>query len=103
MKTKNSLLICLFAFLLLSVPSFASPTDPSLPRAGSSDYNAESEKLIKRLEEIKSMDTKNMTRKEKRALRKEVKSIEKRVISNGGIYISIGALLIVILLLILLL
>jgi hypothetical protein len=103
MKTKNNLLICLFAFLLLSVPSFASPTDPSLPRSASPGYNAESEKLIKRLEEIKSMDTKDMTRKEKRALRKEVKSIEKRVISNGGIYISIGALLIVVLLLILLL
>lgn len=61
--------------------------------------------LINRIAEIKSMDKSGMSFREKRALRKELRSIKKglRVNSSGGIYLSVGALLVVILLLILLL
>jgi len=60
--------------------------------------------LNARLLEIQEMDTSTMTRKEKRALRSEVRSIKSELKSgSGGVFISVGALLLVIILLILLL
>ncbi|HEY3406357.1 MAG TPA: hypothetical protein VGK59_23375 [Ohtaekwangia sp.] len=59
--------------------------------------------LTTRLEEIKAMDKSSLTRAEKRALRHEVKAIEKEMKTmSGGVYISIGALLIIIILILLL-
>ena len=64
----------------------------------------EADKKIQRLEEIQKMDLKNLTRKEKRAIRKEVKSIEAELAeSNGGVYLSTGAIIIILLILILVL
>lgn len=72
------------------------------PNGGKTDA-AEAQKLINRLEEIKLMDVKSMTRKQKRQLKHEVKSIEKELHTNGGgIYVSVGALILIILLLIIL-
>jgi hypothetical protein len=63
---------------------------------------AETQKLIQRLEEIKAMDISSMTSKEKRALRKEVRQTEKAVKASSGVYISVTALILIILLIILL-
>jgi hypothetical protein len=57
--------------------------------------------MTNRLEEIKAMDKSVMTRSEKKALRDEVKEI-KRVQSSGGVFLSVGAIIIIVLLLILL-
>ena len=66
--------------------------------------SAEAKVMISRLEEIKAMDKSNMSSKEKKTLRKEVRSIKKSLAqSNGGVYLSVGAIIIIILLLILLL
>lgn len=66
--------------------------------------NAHVESLVNRLNEIKDMDKSDMSRAEKRELRKEVKSIKADLKSSGnGIYLSVGAIIIVILLLILIL
>ncbi len=66
--------------------------------------DAESEALISRLEEINEMDKSDLTRSERRELRKEVREIEKTLILNsGGVYLSVGALILVIVLLVLLL
>jgi hypothetical protein len=60
--------------------------------------------LQKRLDEIHSMDTKHMSRHEKRALRAEVKEIKEEMEGvSGGVYLSVGAIIIIALLLILLL
>lgn len=65
---------------------------------------ADAQKLTSRLEEIKAMDASSMTRKQKRELRHEVNAINHTLhTSNGGAYISVGALIIIILLLIILL
>jgi hypothetical protein len=72
------------------------------PRQTETANAAEIQRLTKRLEEIKAMDVSNMTHKEKRALRKEVRAAEKTM-QSSGVYISVGALVIIILLLILLL
>jgi hypothetical protein len=55
------------------------------------------------LNEIKAMDKSNMSRSEKKALRKEVRTISSGLRANGhGVYLSLGAILIIILLIILL-
>lgn len=59
--------------------------------------------LLHRLETIQAMDISNMTRAEKRVVGKEVKSIEKQMKalnSGGGVYVSVGALIIIVLLII---
>ena len=67
--------------------------------------SAESQVMMSRLEEIKAMDKSNMSFKEKRELRKEVRSIKKSMalLGSDGIYLSVGAIIIIALLLILLL
>lgn len=60
--------------------------------------------LQNRLEEIKAIDTKALSRVEKKALRKEVREIRKELAAiSGGVYLSIGAIILIALLLILLL
>jgi hypothetical protein len=63
----------------------------------------EAQKLINRLEEIKAMDKSSMTRNQKKELKKEVKAIQKRLDSSGGVYLSVGAVILIIVLLIILL
>lgn len=59
--------------------------------------------MTNRLEEIKAMDLKNMPRSERRKYAKEVKHIEKKMKAvGGGVYISAGALILIIVLLIIL-
>jgi hypothetical protein len=65
---------------------------------------AEIQLLVDRLEVIKTMDKSSMERSEKKELRSEVREINEEIKRNGGgVYLSIGALLLVIILLILLL
>jgi hypothetical protein len=59
--------------------------------------------MLNRLEEIKSIDKSELHRSEKKALRKEVRAINSEIRSSGnGIYISAGAIIIILLLIILL-
>ncbi|HET9055031.1 MAG TPA: hypothetical protein VFM90_12700 [Cyclobacteriaceae bacterium] len=96
-------LIPVWLMLFMAVPGFASETP--VKNNTPTETAVRVETLTKRLEEIKAMDIESMTRKEKRALRKEVKSIEKEMkqINEGGVYISVGGIIIILLLLILLL
>ncbi|WP_296621999.1 hypothetical protein [Marivirga sp.] len=63
-----------------------------------------SEKLINRLVEIKEMNLSDMNRAEKKELREEVRAANKELKkAGGGLYISVGAIILIALLLILLL
>ncbi|HWA34436.1 MAG TPA: hypothetical protein VG737_09920 [Cyclobacteriaceae bacterium] len=96
-KTLNIAL--LLAFLTIAIPgnSFAPVDDPSKTEMSS----AEAQRLLNRLEEIKAMDKTNMPRSQKRALRAEVKATQKKLKeSSGGIYLSAGAVILIIVLLI---
>ena len=63
-----------------------------------------SKPLELRLNEIKAMDKSNMKSAEKKDMRKEVKAINHRLHSiGGGVYLSAGAVILVIILLIVLL
>ena len=61
--------------------------------------------VLNRLNEIKAMDVSALTPKERRALRKEVRQIreEVRKAETEGVYLSVGAIILIILLLILIL
>ena len=66
--------------------------------------SAETQALLKRLDEIDRLDKSNLKSSEKRALRKEVRSIKQQLSDlGGGVYISVGAIIIIILLLVILL
>jgi len=61
---------------------------------------AKAKTMILRLTEIKEMDKSNLNSSEKKSLRKEVRSINRELKTmNGGVYMSVGAIIIIILLL----
>ena len=94
---RTLLLICLVAF---GTPVLADPTTPSTVPVESKEEQLA--RLERRLEEIKAMEFDKMTRAEKKQLRGEVRQIKKEMKAISGIYISVGALLIIILLIVLL-
>lgn len=78
----------------------ANKTNTTATTADASAANA----LILRLSAINEMDMSEMTGTEKKGLRQEVKSIKKQLSEiGGGVYISAGALIIILILLIILL
>jgi hypothetical protein len=105
MKTMSKIrMVMILLLLAISVPTFATTIDPVTEAAvnNAPTNEAKSEILLKRLEEIKDMDKSDMTRAERKALRKEVKEIKASMKAYGsGVYISVGAAIIIILLLIL--
>lgn len=76
---------------------------PGPVKTQSTAQAAESKILINRLEDIKSLDKSLLSRTDKKALRKEVRSIDSRLrVLSGGIYISVGMLVLILILLIIL-
>jgi hypothetical protein len=64
----------------------------------------EADALIKRVYEIRDLDKKTLTAEQKRALRDELQTIKIRLEDplSGGIYISIGGLILILILVIIL-
>jgi hypothetical protein len=62
------------------------------------------EQIAKRVDEIKELDRTKLNSTEKKALRNELTNIKKEAnaISNGGVYLSLTALLVIIVLLLIL-
>lgn len=104
MKTDRLLKIMLLVMMITIVSPAIAVTTTINAKPASETPEQKLERLTKRIEEIKAMDKRSLTKAERKALKKEVRDIrdEAKALS-GGVYISIGALLIVILLLILLL
>jgi hypothetical protein len=66
--------------------------------------SVEAKTLVLRIDEINKMDKTNMKSSEKKALRKEVKSINNTLRDSGGyVYLSAGAVILIVILLIILL
>lgn len=65
----------------------------------------ELQRIEQRVLEIKNMDKSSLTRQQRKDLRKELLSMKKsaRRIARGGVYLSVGAIIIIILVLILVL
>ncbi len=102
------MLITCVSIVILSIaftPAHSEPISVITTTSTTTPAEAEAAKvLILRLDEINAMDKSVMSAPEKRALRKEVRTIKKELAtSGGGVYLSVGALLLVIILLIVLL
>ena len=98
------LLTLTFSPILLKAGSEATPNSTIvIPYVESTHYKA----MIERVNEIKAMDKSSLTSSDRKELRKELRTIKKELKANdgshGGIYISVGGLLLIIILLIILL
>jgi hypothetical protein len=95
-----------FTFFMTMSPNLATAnTDPE-SAAVKEDQDDHSEKALalnNRLAEIQNMDMSTLERSEKKALKEETKTIKKELKAIGrGVYISTGAIIIIILLILLL-
>jgi hypothetical protein len=92
--------LLLLAAVVLPIQAETANNRPAMTHSDSLRSNAIAERLI----EIKAMDKSNLKASEKKALRKEVREMKKEDRANGGgIYISIGSVIVILLLLIILL
>jgi hypothetical protein len=107
----KKIIFCLMATILsltfLPVQVFATTDKPSSPVATKPVENAESVEantLILRLDEIKAMDMSKLKSTEKKDLRKEVRSIKRELKTiSGGVYVSAGVLIVILIILVVLL
>ncbi len=99
----HSLVKSLLIILLLAVASPSMATSHHEPVTENRGTEAEATRLKNRLEEIKALDKGQLSAVEKKALRKEVRAIKKELAAGGGVYLSVGAIILIVLLLILLL
>jgi hypothetical protein len=102
MKIHSILKSLLVVFLFATItPALATAN----PESGAiSEPEARATVLKSRLDEIKTIDKAELTREERKELRREVREIKKELAAvSGGVYLSIGAILLIALLLILLL
>ena len=102
---KNLLKVGFFLMLItVAIPSNSMNNVASNPTGTAAPLNeSDASRLTNRLNEIESIDRSNLSLPEKRELRREVKAIKKTMDSGGGVYISVGALILIIVLLIILL
>jgi hypothetical protein len=107
MTGKNLLRIASIVMLVaITLPASSTTIVPRSSQANSSSKTEDprAQQLLNRLEEIKGINKSELTRLEKKNLRKEVIGIKKEMKTlSGGVYLSVGAIIIVILLLILIL
>lgn len=91
----------LVLLLATAFPSWAA-TGNDVIVAGNKEVHVAA--LENRLEEIRSLDKSRLSNAEKKVLRREVREIKKELAAiGGGVYLSVGAILLIALLLILLL
>jgi 4-alpha-glucanotransferase len=107
MKLKKIIpILAMAACTSFVTPAFAGIENPLTTTEQTGNANHD-QQLMNRLREIKDMDKSSLTSLEKKALRKELKAMKKEARADrnrsGGIYLSVGASIIIILLLILLL
>jgi hypothetical protein len=85
-------------------PAFSNAGTPGNELSTVPMPNARETYLLHRLQEIKDMTKHNLSRAEKKELRKEVKEIRKEIkASKNGVYLSLGAIVIIVLVLLLIL
>ncbi|MES2811080.1 MAG: hypothetical protein V4670_01290 [Bacteroidota bacterium] len=105
MKTTiiKMVLIVLMTGSTMSTYSFTSNSDPEKTTRTEAE-NVRGQQLLDRLHEIKAIDRSELSREERKTLRKEVKAIKTELATDHrGFYISFGAAIIIVLLLILIL
>jgi len=97
--------------LLMAFSPFATSASTIAPKAVAAETPAappSTQALNDRLVAIKTMDKSNLSGSERKALRQEKREIKRTInksagISNGGIYLSAGAVILIVILIIVLL
>jgi hypothetical protein len=106
LKTNKMKKLMFFLMMLVSLTTFSNTISTSEKNAianNTKEMPAEVKVMLTRLEEIKTMDKSSLKSSERKALRKEVRAINTELRSTGnGIYISVGAIIIILLLIIIL-
>jgi Skp family chaperone for outer membrane proteins len=102
---KKAIVFLMTSFLLLAfIPALKAATEITTPLTSTMPVESEKAKaLLSRLNEINAMDKANLKRSEKRELRKEVRAIKSELKESRGVYLTVGAVVLIALLLILLL
>ncbi len=115
MKKFTITLMTAFMLFLICPPQLKAENEPSKAPVTKTEAVklAESEAMVVRLKEIKAMDISTLKPEQKKELRKEVRAIKSELKANGestaiegrqgGFFISVGAAIIIALLLIILL
>lgn len=103
---KASLYLMLIILLssIFTTTMIAAEKNPTAVAANAKEMPAEVKVMFNRLEEIKAMDKSSLNSSERKALRKEVRAIKANLQSSDySVYFSVGALILIIVLLILIL
>jgi hypothetical protein len=102
MKTQIFKTVLLFILInsSVSVYSFTTHSDPVVTTATVKEVRGQY--LLERLKEIRAVDKSELSHEERKALRKELRAIREELSTDHrGIYLSFGAAIIILLLLIL--
>ncbi len=95
-------MILVFTLSTFATPVMASERNPISRTTLPEDAPIEVRIMVDRLHEIKEMDKSDLSRAEKKELRKEARAIKSALRATGnGIYISVGALLVIIIIILL--
>ncbi|MEJ8819021.1 hypothetical protein [Lacibacter sp. H407] len=95
-------LITASLFVLFTLPASASTITSDSSIVTTNEIRVQ--QMSDRLQEIKAIDKSSLTKSEKKELRSEVVEIKKEMKAvSGGVYISVGALILILILLIILL
>jgi hypothetical protein len=95
---------CLSLTFLPLQSNAATTAEPSSLVAPKPAESAEAKALVLRLNEINAMDKSKLKSADKKNLRKEVKSINHKLRDiGGGVYLSLGAVILIVILLVILL
>lgn len=87
----------------LAVPFYSSGENPTpVAHVSKEERNVQNQAIVHRLNQIDAIDKSTLSKEEKRELRKEVIAIRDRLKTNdsGGVYLSAGAIIIILLILI---
>lgn len=97
---KCRLLLVAVALMLLSSTSYAKPRAKTL----TAEHQVRMVQIDARIHEIKAMDLASLSRQERKALRKEVIQLKKEAtgIATGGVYLSVAAIIILLVLILIL-
>ncbi len=100
-KSVYYVMIVLMSLIAIPATGLASNGVPANPAP--TEVPAHVQTMLNRIDEIKEMDRSELSRAERKELRKEVREINKELRATGnGVYISVGALIIILLLIIIL-
>ncbi|MEO6728992.1 MAG: hypothetical protein ABIM99_03655 [Candidatus Dojkabacteria bacterium] len=101
----KKLIYIAFSFvMLLSTVNVAQAAEGKKSKELTTEQKGQVEQITRRVEEIQNMDKSNLSREQKKELKNELTTMKKqaRAISNGGIYLSVTALLVIIIILLIL-